>query len=191
MDTRKVYCLMHIVTGCKKNNEKCRKSVSRLVYDFCWLICLSLIGLFWLNRPELMYLSLHLEDIFLSVRHLSLSPSLLVTRWFRLWRTTIRRCCPCTGTTVFTAWSRRTQSSLYAMFQPTSVHTLSSSPGMARTWPLTSTCCLRPPGSLASRLSTCQCLLLCLVCMFLSTQYGSRLACITCTWCLSNPTLLA
>lgn len=94
--------------------------------------------------------------------HGLLSP-FLCCRWCRPWKTTIRRCYPCTETMVFRVWLHRTQSLRYATFRLISAPTLSSSPGMARIWPLTSTCSQRQLASSASRPSTCPSLLLFLV----------------------------
>lgn len=84
-------------------------------------------------------------------------------RLYRLWRTTIRRCCLSTGTMDLLAWLLRTLSLPSATYQPTSLHTHLNWAGMARIWPHTSTCCLRPPGSLGLKHSIYPALLLCWV----------------------------
>lgn len=84
-------------------------------------------------------------------------------RLFRLWRTTTRRCCLCTGTLVLPAWSLRILSLPSAMCRLTSLHMRSNWAGTARTWPHTSICCLKLPGSWDSRHSTCRASLLCWV----------------------------
>lgn len=88
---------------------------------------------------------------------------LRIYRLYRPWRTTTRKCCLSTGTLDLLAWSLRILSSPSATSPPISPHTRSNWAGTARTWPHTSTCCLRPPGSSGSRHSTCHASLLCWV----------------------------
>lgn len=88
---------------------------------------------------------------------------LYIFRLCRLWRTTTRKCSLSTETTDLLAWLLRILSSPSATYLPTSPHTRSNWAGMGKTWPHTSTCCLRPPGSSGLRHSTCPASLLCLV----------------------------
>lgn len=88
---------------------------------------------------------------------------LCIFRLYRLWRTTTRKCCLSTETTDLLAWLLRILSLPSATYLPTSPPMRSNWAGTAKTWPHTSTCCLRPLGSSGLRHSTCPASLLCLV----------------------------
>lgn len=88
---------------------------------------------------------------------------LCIYRLYRLWRTTTRKCSLSTGTMDLLVWLLRILSLPSATYPPTSLRTRSNWAGTARTWPHTSICCLRLPGSSGLRHSTCPASLLCWV----------------------------